>query len=646
MPRPLVYGNGSCLIQIDANYSIRDLFYPRVGQYNHLSGHKIRMGVWVDHRFAWCDDEGWSRTFAYEDSTLVGKIHLAHSGLGVEIDIQEAMDPVHPVYLRHLTVKNTDGHDHEVRLFFTQDLRINETDIGDTALFHPSSDSIIHYKGSCAFLFGGHTDEGGIFEYTTGVKAFKEHVGTWQDAEDGHLGKNSIAQGSVDSTFSIRLDLGANQSGSAEYWIVCGDGLDEVLMNRANWLGGDSTIRIGYARSFWQNWLRADPQIPADQHDLYERSLLLIRTQIDNGGAILAANDSDIMETNRATYSFLWPRDGALVSAVLDGARHPELSRRYFEMCHRILPKDRPMFLHKYAPDGTLGASWHSFLADGAAEVPFQEDESALTVWALERHFNSSGDLERIARWYPRLVREICDFMVEFRDPATGLPKPSWDLWEERRGIHAYTVATVIAGLRAGAILALSLGDNIAAARWSEGAAELCDASKRHLFDETRGTFHRMLRPDGSPDLTIDSATLAFGLFGCFPTDDPWIVATAKTVEDALTVRSGIGGLARYQGDYYFRQSEHFPGNPWVICTLWLAQTKAMQSKAIDDLKPAIDALQWVRHRSESTGVLAEQYHPETGAPLSVSPLTWSHAEVVRTIQMIRDRREQLSSTI
>ncbi len=35
---------------------------------------------------------------------------------------------------------------------------------------------------------------------------------------------------------------------------------------------------------------------------------------------------------------------------------------------------------------------------------------------------------------------------------------------------------------------------------------------------------------------------------------------------------------------------------------------------------------------------MAEQLHPYTGEPLSVSPLTWSHAEYVRTVQEYIER--------
>ena len=52
---------------------------------------------------------------------------------------------------------------------------------------------------------------------------------------------------------------------------------------------------------------------PAVQR-LYRRSLLIIRTQIDNSGAVIAATDSDIVQFGKDTYTYMWPRDGALVA--------------------------------------------------------------------------------------------------------------------------------------------------------------------------------------------------------------------------------------------------------------------------------------------------------------------------------------------
>ena len=49
--------------------------------------------------------------------------------------------------------------------------------------------------------------------------------------------------------------------------------------------------------------------------------------------------------------------------------------------------------------------------------------------------------------------------MVKFRDEETGLPLNSYDLWEERYGVHTFTVSAVIAGLRAAGNFACAFGE-------------------------------------------------------------------------------------------------------------------------------------------------------------------------------------------
>jgi GH15 family glucan-1,4-alpha-glucosidase len=43
--------------------------------------------------------------------------------------------------------------------------------------------------------------------------------------------------------------------------------------------------------------------------------------------------------------------------------------------------------------------------------------------------------------------------------------------------------------------------------------------------------------------------------------------------------------------------------------------------------------LEWCAARALPSGVLAEQLHPHTGAALSVSPSTWSHAAFVASVE-------------
>ncbi len=101
-------------------------------------------------------------------------------------------------------------------------------------------------------------------------------------------------------------------------------------------------------------------------------------------------------------------------------------------------------------------------------------------------------------------------------------------------------------------------------------------------------------------------------------------------------MRTSVGGYARYQNDYYQQVSQditNVPGNPWFICTLWMAEYAILAAKTRDDLKRAADLITWVVEHALPSGVLAEQVHPYSGAPLSVSPLTWSHAALVVAVQ-------------
>src|SRR5258707_15845065 len=103
--------------------------------------------------------------------------------------------------------------------------------------------------------------------------------------------------------------------------------------------------------------------------------------------------------------------------------------------------------------------------------------------------------------------------MVRFREPLTKLPAPSWDLWEERHGIHANTVAAGYARLLAAADFAAIFGEEGLAAAYRQAAQEIKDAALKFLWNPQAGYFVRMINvlPDGSiqPDMTVDSSVTA-----------------------------------------------------------------------------------------------------------------------------------------
>jgi GH15 family glucan-1,4-alpha-glucosidase len=132
-----------------------------------------------------------------------------------------------------------------------------------------------------------------------------------------------------------------------------------------------------------------------------------------------------------------------------------------------------------------------------------------------------------------------------------------------------------------------------------------------------------------------------------FSPDDPMIVSTMAAVETHLWAQTDVGGLARYQNDYYQQverqDTVRVPGNPWFVCTMWLARYHLKAARKLEDLGPGLKLLEWAAQRAMPSGTMAEQLHPYTGEPLSVSPLTWSHAEYVRAVREYIDRHAQAS---
>ena len=644
MPRDLPIGNGGLLVGFDLSYEMRDIYYPNVGQENHTMGHPCRTGVWVDGQFAWLSDDSWQRRMDYGHDTLVTEVTLFHPRLGLTLFCQDAVDFDRPILIRRFHVTNHAPQPREVRLFFHYDFHISGNGVGDTAYFDPITDALIFYKDERFFLAGG-TAAGipGITSWATGVKELRGAEGTWRDAEDGVLGRNMIAQGAIDGTIALHHNaVPANGSAVFMHWLIAGTSHQDLESNNDEIVRRGAEAFLQRTRDFWRSWVNKEEtdfgNLPEPLQRIYKRSLLTIRTQTDEGGAIVAANDSDITKDSADTYSYVWPRDGALVSMALDSAGYGHLSRRFYSFCERILEKNG-YFLHKYTPRGRLASSWHPW-ADptGRQQLPIQEDSTGLVITGLWHHYRTSRDLEYIATMYRGLIKTAADFLLTYRDPATGLPQPSYDLWEERYGVTAFGVSTVWAGLMAAANFTDLFNERDLSLTYRSAAAEMKTAVLKHMVDEDRGRLVRMVSVDPKgvliQDSTLDASQAAFFIFEMFAPDDPLVVATMRAIEEQLWVKTPVGGVARYYDDYY-HQVRHdvdtAPGNPWFICTLWLAEWYVASARTLDDLERPLQLLTWVSDHALTSGVLAEQLHPDTGAPLSVSPLTWSHAAFVQT---------------
>lgn len=134
-------------------------------------------------------------------------------------------------------------------------------------------------------------------------------------------------------------------------------------------------------------------------------------------------------------------------------------------------------------------------------------------------------------------------------------------------------------------------------------------------------------------DRTIDTSSFhGVVFFEVLEPEDPLVKTSLKTIEKVLQVEGSSKGFIRYQNDRYYTMQEAGSPNPWVICTLWIAQYYIRVAKKTADLKPALELLEWTASHASPSGTLSEQMHPHTREHLSTSPLIWSHAEYVLTV--------------
>src|SRR5437773_6042848 len=203
----------------------------------------------------------------------------------------------------------------------------------------------------------------------------------------------------------------------------------------------------------------------------------------------------------------------------MDRAGFHSLSRRFLTWAHRTISNDG-YFLHKYHPDGSVASLWNPWVRNGVKQLPIQEDETALVVWLLARHYERTRDLDFVRASYKRLVVQPADFMVAYRDEITRLPLPSSDIWEERQGVFTFTASAVCAGLEAAATLVNLFNEQDRYAKYTKAAAEIRDAMVRHLWLDDENRFARGLLVDNEQltiDRTIDASVFATFFLGVFP---------------------------------------------------------------------------------------------------------------------------------
>lgn len=647
MARPVVLSNGRLHVGINLYGEVHDFYYPYVGLENHSASKNLRhrIGVYVDGFVSWLDNGKWQFTYAYHDASLIGSIQAVNESVGITLEFDDCVDAEQDVFMRNIHIVNMRDNEREIKLYMHQVFDIGDgAGNGDTIQYLPQSQAILTYRGQRSFVIGGNQSNGKPFDqHSVGLFGIEGHDGTFADAEDGALANNSVEHGRVDSTIGFSQTVAAHSSARVYYWIVAGTNIRKVV-DVHDKIQNENTVinRILATSQWWHRWIRPaqhfSNKLEPELRKSFLQSVLLIKSHIDHHGGVIASTDTTMLHHSRDAYAYCWPRDGAFSLWPLIRIGYKDEPLKFFEFCRRGLhPKG--YLAHKYQADGSLGASWHGYIHDDGVEAPpIQEDETAIVLFVFAQFYDIHKDNKLLREFllrdfYDSLIKPMADFLSSYIDTKTGLPKPSYDLWEERFTTSTYTTSTVYAALLAAAGLAEAASDSESAVRWRACADDIQINAQKHLYNKDRGTFYsglRVINDEVIKDERIDSSAV-FGvfMFGMYSFDSPEVVSSMETMKNALKMpQEHILGLARYENDQYYRVSGDITGNPWFITSLWLAQYN-IETNQHDE---AMKLINWNKDHMMNTGVLAEQLNPYTEQYISVAPLTWSQAEYASTL--------------
>jgi glucoamylase len=341
-------------------------------------------------------------------------------------------------------------------------------------------------------------------------------------------------------------------------------------------------------------------------------------------------------------YYYHWVRDAALTMTALidtyhgsaDNKKKLEIRRAvadYIEFSHHIqntnLNPGEPKF---YVNGNVYQGPWGRPQNDGPALRAV-----SLIHWANILLAEGDDAIVRQKLYDSRLPSESL-IKKDLEYISHHWKDPSFDLWEEVKGTHFYTLMVIRRALLEGSALAYQL-DDAGAGKWYLLQAKEIEIELEHFWDEKKGYISATInRTDGInyKNSNLDTSVI-LGLLhgnmndGFLAWNHPRVQSTMKKLVAVfaelypINHRSEIPGTAigRYPEDRY--GGENFDGgNPWPLATLAMAQ--ALYEYA--DL-----FVERVKYHAYRDGSMDEQINRYTGYMTSARHLTWNYAALLTT---------------
>lgn len=663
-----IISNGRLHINIDYWGRIKDIYFPYVGQENQLGKYINTFYFFYKGQLLSLNESDFKYQIDFVDDALISKSVITHSSNDWQVEFVDQIDTKMDVHFRDMRIMNLTQEPLDLIIYFEHNFSLLESVYADTILWHQPSGQFWHYKKDRHIVFGCDKD---LYQFSCAAKDDNNGQGV-VPALNGNLDLNPISTGNVSSVMSIKAEIAGSKSKRYKLYYSYAKNSTKAFNNAKKALKANTNYLV--QKRVLETSMHYDELFDLkrfsilskvfDQKQLealfynFNRSIMLMESQIDERGAVIAGNDGQYLkEGGLDHYSYLWPRDAAIAAKAL---LRLNAKKSFVKVLDHTLPliSSKGYFHHKYLPsandkDVQLGSSWHSYITDQGVEIlPIQEDATLLWADVLADYLLNNKKKHALWNKYLPPLKKMLKFLIRhtfvndvkrahlskyisgsdnkktlwFEElKGSYLPLPSYDIWEQYFGVFSFDAVLLLNVYEKSLRIFEQNPDPKLNSLIIKHSQELNSDIKKYLFND-KGVLIKGIRIDKDSDSiikdeTADSALYMLSDYQLLNEFD--LKPTIAYLDSKLFLQQGVGGIARKENDHYLRVSEQFTGNPWFICSMWRLRLALSEN----DMNFAKRIMIWVLDHFDKTGLIPEQTDPRNGYGLGIKPLTWSHAE-------------------
>ena len=561
-----IIGNSKILASLTNKGELIRLYYPNIDYFQNID--KNQIGIVKDHQILWFHDAV-PKSQYYEGNIVYTELCIED----YEILQRDYVLPNKNILVR------TFQFNKQLNLFVYSKLN---SDVNKKVSSMVVDHALIQY---CQEMYMATLSSLPIAKYQINNSKYSLENGCLNPEDDIGMSEDSAILYTNTDQITLYIALENNLSSILKTVEWCKKQQENILYERTKKYWND------YLKKFEKNRIFQNIDKIKEKEIITRTILMFALVTNKDTGAVLASPDVDETFDKCGRYGYCWPRDALFINTSLNILGLSKMTDKFYDVWARRAQLKSGLFEQRYYSSGELAPSWG-----------IQIDETAAMLIGIYQN-KKYKNLETV------IVPAITG-LLNFID-TDYLSKECFDIWEERKGKHLYSTASIYEGLSLGK----KMLEVIDKEKYKTTISEI-EKTLMHIKDAILQNFveHDSLKrsiDNNQTDISLLSLCVPFHILDV---NDEIMKYTVKKIESDLRLPNG--GYARYQWDQYIG------GNAWIISSLWLALYYLKK----EDYERARDLFDWVTNHADCLGFLAEQIDSHGDNVAWVKQLSWSHA--------------------